>query len=117
MNVHYGSERWGCNPPPGSATDVASCRDCGVSRHITIMCHKKTIFKRNTRALCIWTSILYIFIAMHSCIHIALHVQEEAILVLNHLNDTVYEVFNISYHKVTDYLNTHNEIILNNIKD
>ena len=40
-----------------------------------------------------------------------------AILVLNHLNDTVYEVFNISYHKVTDYLNTHNEIILNNIKD
>ena len=58
---------------------------------------------------------MYIFIAMHSCIHIALHVQEEAILVLNHLNDTVYEVFNISYHKVTDYLNTHNEIILNNI--
>ena len=51
---------------------------------------------------------------MHSCIHIALHVQEEAILVLNHLNDTVYEVFNISYYKVTDYLNTHNEIILNN---
>ena len=92
-----------------------------VSRHITIMCHKKTIFKRNThlslRVMCIWTSILYIFIAMHSCIHIALHVQEEAILVLNHLNDTVYEVFNISYHKVTDYLNTHNEIILNNIKD
>ena len=54
---------------------------------------------------------------MHSCIHIALDVQEEAMLVLNHLNDTVYEVFNISYHKVTDYLNTHNEIILNNIKD
>ena len=54
---------------------------------------------------------------MHSCIHIALHVHKKAILVLNHLNDTVYEVFNISYHKVTDYLNTHNEIILNNIKD
>ena len=86
------------------------------------MCHKKTNFKRNTH---LSLRVMYMDINtvhIHSNAFMYSHCSAcprrgQAILVLNHLNDTVYEVFNISYHKVTDYLNTHNEIILNNIKD
>ena len=84
------------------------------------MCHKNFFLKRNTH---LSLRVMYMDINtvhIHSNAFMYSHCSacpRRGHTCLNHLNDTVYEVFNISYHKVTDYLNTHNEIILNNIKD